>query len=303
MNGSSMNSPLVSIVMLCWNRKDDVRESLSRIRESTYKNLEIIAVDNGSTDGTPEMIEAEYPEVRLMRMSENIGIAAYNAGFEQARGEYIVILDDDSFPEKHAIERMIRRFEADPKLGVVAFDVRNYYSYDDIKYVDEITDIDTLAAHDRYYMSFNGAGAGVRADVFRQAGYYPAEFFLYNNELDTAYRIWNLGYAIRSFPDIVGYHKYSPVNRSSWRAPFYYTRNAFWVAWKHYPAGQALGVTLELIFRCFYHSLEQRTWIYLKAMSSAFIRIGELKGKRKPVHPDIARRLRAPVNLNFTFYR
>lgn len=298
-----MKSPLVSIVMLCWNRRDDVRESLSRIRESTYPNIEIIVVDNHSTDGTPEMIETEFPEVRLLRMSANIGIAAYNVGFEQARGQYIVILDDDSFPEKHAIERMVRRFESDPKLGVVAFDVRNYYSGDDIKIVDEIVDKADTAANERYYMSFNGAGAGIRADVFREAGYYPAEFFLYNNELDTAYRIWDIGYAIRSFPDIVGYHKFSPVNRSSWRAPFYYTRNAFWVAWKNYPAGQALRVTMELIYRCFYHSLEQRTWIYLKAMASAFVRIGEIKGKRKPVIPDIARRLRAPVNINFTYYR
>jgi len=298
-----MTHPLVSVVMLCWNRREDVRESLARLCESTYPNLEIIAVDNGSTDGTPEMIEAEFPEVRVLRMPSNIGIAAYNAGFEEACGKYIVILDDDSFPEKHAIERMVRRFEADPELGVVAFDVRNYYSIDDIKIVDEAADYSGAAGNERYIMSFNGACAGVRADVFRRVGYYPEEFFLYNNELDTAFRIWDAGYAIRSFPDIVGYHKYSPANRSSWRAPFYYTRNAFWVAWKNYPAGQAASVTLELIFRCFYHSMEQRTGIYLKAMWSAFVRIGKLKGKRKPVHPDIARRLRAPVNINFTFYR
>jgi len=298
-----MKDPLVSIVMLCWNRRDDVRESLSRIRESTYSNVEIIAVDNGSTDGTPQMIEENFPEVRLLRMPENIGIAAYNAGFEQAKGKYIVILDDDSFPEKHAIERMVRRFEADPRLGVVAFDVRNYYNYDDIKNVDEMVDNSSTVANHRYYMSFNGAGAGVRADVFRQAGYYPEEFFLYNNELDTAFRIWDAGYTIQSFPDIVGYHKYSPVNRGSWRAPFYYTRNAFWVIWKNYPAQQALKHTAELIFRCFYHSFEQRTWIYLRAMASAFALIGKLRGKRKPVDPDIARRLRAPININFTFYR
>lgn len=298
-----MSDALVSVVMLCWNRKEDVRESLTRLRESTYANMEIIVVDNGSTDGTPEMIEAEFPEVRLLKMPENIGIAAYNVGFGQAKGKYIVILDDDSFPEKHAIERMVRRFEADAKLGVVAFDVRNYCTLDDIKNVDEAAENFSTTGNERYIMSFNGAGAGVRADVFRQVGYYPEEFFLYNNELDTAFRIWDAGYTIRSFPDIVGYHKYSPVNRSSWRAPFYYTRNAFWVAWKHYPAGQAFSASLELMFRCFYHSLEQRTWIYLKAMASAFFRIGELKGKRKPVRSDIARRLRAPIDLNFTFYR
>lgn len=295
-----MTPPLVSIVMLCWNRAEDVRESLSRIRESTYKDLEIIAVDNGSTDGTQQMIEEEFPEVRLYRMYKNLGIEAYNIGFENAKGKYIVILDDDSFPEKHAIERMVQRFEQDEKLGVVAFDVRNYYSYDDVQHVEVQTEVQSQPA---YYMSFNGAGVSVRAELFRQIGYYPEEFFLYNNELDSAFRIWDAGYTIQLFPDIVGYHKYSPKNRSSWRAPFYYTRNAFWVVWKNYPSGLAMKHTLELMYNCFFYTFEQRTWVYLKAMASAFARIGELRGKRKPVHPDIARNLRVPININFTFYR
>jgi len=301
-----MNEPLVSIVMLCWNRKDDVRESLTRIRELTYANLEIIAVDNGSTDGTQQMVEEEFPEVRLLRMYKNLGIEAYNIGFENAKGEYIVILDDDSFPEKHAIERMVQRFEQDPQLGVVAFDVRNYYNYDDIKNVDAVDDnsnTTTVTSATNYYMSFNGAGVGVRTELFRQVGYYPEEFFLYNNELDSAFRIWDAGYSIQYFADIVGYHKYSPKNRSSWRAPFYYTRNAFWVIWKNYPGKLAMKLTLELMYNCFFYSFEQRTWVYLKAMAAAFARIGELKGKRKPVNPDIARNLRVPININFTFFR
>jgi GT2 family glycosyltransferase len=298
-----MDQPLVSIVMLSWNRKDDVRESLARIRDQGYPNIEVITVDNGSTDGTPVMILSEFPEVILIPMEDNIGIEAYNFGFAHAKGKYIVIIDDDSFPDKEAISRMVDKFERDQSLGVVAFDVRNYFHYEELQELR----VESAAPSDRkvteYLMSFNGAGAGVRSEMFRAIGWYPAEFFLYNNELDTAFRIWDAGYKIEFYPDVVAYHKYSPKNRTSWRAPFYYTRNAFWTVWKNYPGDMAFKLTLRLIYYCFYYAMEQRTTVYLKAMWSAVRQMGKLKGKRKPVDRHIAERLRVPWNLNFTFYR
>jgi len=299
-------TPLISIVTICWNRKADICESLSRIRDIDYPNLEIIVVDNASTDGTSATIESDFPEVHLLQMPENVGITAYNAGFEIARGEYIVILDDDSFPQRDSLKRMVGKFENDATLGLAAFDVRNFYNYDDVKTgtVEEIAENqETAAVAKDYLLAFNGAGAGVRSEVLRQAGYYPEEFFLYWNEQDTAFRILNMGYGIQFFSDIVAYHKFSPVNRESRRAPFFYTRNAFWLIWKNYPLGMALNLTRRLVRDCFYAAVEQKTLVYLQAMLAAFAHIGRLQGKRKPVSPDIARRLRIPFNLTFTFYR
>ena len=299
-------TPMVSIVTICWNRKADIRESLRRIRDIDYPDLEIIVADNASEDGTPAMIETDFPEVRLLRMPENAGIAAYNAGFKIARGEYIVILDDDSFPHRDSLKRMVRKFENDASLGVVAFDVRNFHSYDGVKTetLEEIAEnSETAAAAKDYLLAFNGAGAGVRREVLKRAGFYPEEFFLYWNEQDTAFRILDMGFGIQFFSDVVAYHKFSPQNRSSRRAPFFYTRNAFWLIWKNYPTAMALNLTLRLIRGCFYAAFEQKTAVYLHAMLAAFAHIGKLRGKRKPVHRDIARRLRIPYNLAFTFYR
>ncbi|PKC52420.1 nucleotide-diphospho-sugar transferase, partial [Rhizophagus irregularis] len=153
--------------MLAWNRKEDVRESLTRIAEIEYDNYEVIVVDNASTDGTQELVKTEFPHVNLIEMSENVGIKAYNVGFEQAKGDYIIIIDDDSFPAKTAMRRMVKAFEQDPQLGVCAFDVRNYYNYDDINQ-DIDNDEGVKAVPRDYYMGFNGAGVGVRKDVFKQ---------------------------------------------------------------------------------------------------------------------------------------
>jgi len=299
-----MSNPLVSIVTICWNRKDEICESLRRIREIEYDPLEVIVVDNCSTDGTIEAIEEEFPEVRLLKMFKNIGIEAYNIGFKNAKGEYIVILDDDSFPQKGSVGRMVKKFEGDSKLGMVAFDVRNYYSYDEVKQDENLEEIESEAAEaENYILAFNGAGAGVRKAVLENAGFYPEEFFLYWNEQDTAFRILDSGYKIKFFPDVISYHKYSPKNRASWRAPFYYTRNAFFLVWKNYSSKKVFSKTIELIYDCFYYSMEQKTFIYIKAMMDAFKNINKIKGKRKPVNNYIEENLRIPLNLSFTFYK
>lgn len=296
--------PLVSIVTICWNRKQEILESLKGIHQVRFDALEVIVVDNGSTDGTAEAIKEAYPTVRLIRLPENIGIKAYNKGFQIACGEYIIILDDDSFPHAEAVQRMVEKFQQDAQLGVVAFDVRNYYQYDDVKEAEsQVPEKNTAATSSHYLMAFNGAGAGVRRNVLEEAGYYPEEFFLYWNEQDTAFRILNRGYKIEFFSDVVAYHKYSPKNRLSWRAPYYYTRNAFWLIWKNYPISAAIGKTMQLVNACFYHAMEQKTWIYIRAMRDAFLQIGKLKGKRQPVQPTIWQRLRIPFYVAFTFYK
>ncbi len=294
--------PEVSVVIISWNRREDVRESLRRLRAQSFSDIEVIVVDNASADGTSEMIEKEFPEVRRFRTDQNIGVAAYNIGFKSAKGEYIVILDDDSFPAEDAIKTMVAKFENDPRLGIVAFDVRNYAHYDDVSIGGDSQE-NHSATTEEYLMGFNGAGAGVRREVLEKVGYYPEEFFLYWNEQDLAFRVLDAGYTIKFFSDIVSYHKYSPVNRASWRAPFYHVRNAFWLIWKHYPLEMLVPLTFKMVYLVFYHSMEQKTSIYLRAMGSAVREMEAIMAKRQPVKSHIAHNLRVPVELSFTFYR
>lgn len=300
-----MDATLVSIVSICWNRKADICESLRKIREIDYDNLEVILVDNYSTDGTIEEIEENFKEVKLIKMFKNIGIEAYNIGFKNAKGKYIIIIDDDSFPHRQAVKRMVERFESDENLGIVAFDVRNFYNYDSVTMneIEENKVQDTKAEAQDYLMAFNGAGAGVRRDLLEKVGFYPEEFFLYWNEQDTAFRILDAGYKIQFFSDVVSYHKYSPKNRASWRAPLYYTRNAFWLIWKNYSLEASIKLTFEMIKDCFYYSMEQKTLVYLKGMFLAFKDSKNLKGKRKPVDKYIEENLRIPFNVSFTFFK
>lgn len=293
--------PLVSVVMLSFNRKADVREGVGEILSQDYPNIEIIVVDNGSADGTAEMVRSQFPQpgVNLIALENNIGIAAYNIGFNKAKGKYIVILDDDSFPEQKAIPRMVEEFEKKPELGVVAFDVRNYYDYKETNTAAGSTAGENSGS--RYQMAFNGAGVGIRSECLQKVGGYPEEFFLYWNEQDLSIRVLDAGYKIQWFTDIISLHKYSPANRESWRAPFYYTRNLYWLVWKYFPLKKMLKDTLQLLYYSVYHTFDQHTLIYLRGAVSALANIGKIK--RQPAKKEVIKALRLTYRLPFIYYK
>ncbi len=292
--------------MLSFNRKNDAAEGIGELLAQDHKNLEIIVVDNGSTDGTAEMLTEKFSreQVKLIALTQNIGVAAYNIGFKEATGEYIVVLDDDSFPGKNAIPRMVEEFENNDKLGVVAFDIKSYEEFNRLQKKDEsvMTGIPSVPGESGdYRMAFNGCGAGIRKSVIDRVGGYPEEFFLYWNEQDVAIRILSIGYQIRSFTDIIAFHKNSLTNRDSLRAPFYHTRNLYWLIWKYFPMPMLIKDTVQLIYCSFYYTLEQKTPVYLKATLSAILNIKKLK--RKPMEKEIIEKLRLTYKLAFIYYK
>jgi GT2 family glycosyltransferase len=296
----------VSVVMLSFNRKNDAAEGIKELLAQDYKNLEIIVVDNGSTDGTAELLAEKFSreQIKLIALPRNIGVAAYNIGFEKAAGQYIMVLDDDSFPQKNAIPRMVEEFQKNDKLGVVAFDIKNYDTLSDQSDLSDSSDSSNSSNSSdetAYRMAFNGCGAGIRKSLIDRVGGYPDEFFLYWNEQDLAIRILAAGYQIRSFTGIIAYHKYSPANRESLRAPFYYTRNLYWLIWKYFPMLKLIKDTLQLIYCSFYCSLEQKTPVYLRATFWAILNLRKIK--RKPVDKGIIKKLRLTYKLAFIYYK
>ena len=80
------DQPLVTVNILSYNRKDELRNTLQKVYEQDYENIEVIVVDNASSDGSPEMVDKEFPGAKLIKLEKNIGIAGWNEGFVGARG-------------------------------------------------------------------------------------------------------------------------------------------------------------------------------------------------------------------------
>ncbi|MEK7867629.1 MAG: glycosyltransferase family 2 protein [Planctomycetota bacterium] len=112
---------LVSVVIPNWNRKDLLQRCLRSVFTQAHRPLEVIVVDNASTDGSPELVRDEFPEVRLVRNTGNVGASrARNQALVLARGEYAWFLDNDSVcPDPDVLSRMLAVLDADPAIGCV----------------------------------------------------------------------------------------------------------------------------------------------------------------------------------------
>ena len=296
-----MKNPLVSVVILTWNRKDDLLETVAELKESTYAPIEIIVVDNGSNDGTQEAINEKFPQVNFVRLEKNVGIAGYNIGMKKARGEYVVLLDSDSFPDESAIERMVKIFESDSKVGAVAFDVHNLIVESRESGVGSQKSLDLFKCKDVY--GYNGAGVGIRKECLEKAGYLFEPYFLYFNEQDHAFRILQAGYKIKFHPEIIAYHKTSTTSRVSSSAPYFYTRNLLWMIWRFYPIRYAFIATVSLFFYASLSTVQQRTFIYMKAILDAIFGFSMVLSNRFVVDRNIIKNVRIPIRWAFMAYK
>ncbi len=111
----------LSIIILTWNSKGMLKRCLQSIYNNTgVKDYEIIVIDNGSQDGTPEMLKANFPEVKIIRNNINRGVApARNQGLKLAQGEYLLILDVDTIVKQRSIDTLIDFMERNKNVGLV----------------------------------------------------------------------------------------------------------------------------------------------------------------------------------------
>ena len=111
----------VSVIVVNWNRRDLLRACLKSLGNQTEKAFDMIVVDNGSGDGSAEMVEQEYPGVQLIRNRENRGFcAANNQGIQASRAEFVALLNNDAEAEPGWLAALLGAFEGRPHCGMAA---------------------------------------------------------------------------------------------------------------------------------------------------------------------------------------
>lgn len=115
-----MSLPLLSVVIVSYNTRDMTLRCLRSLQSGLGDlKTEIFVVDNGSSDGSAEAIERAFSDVRLLRNEDNQGFgAANNQALRLARGEFVLLLNSDAFPEKQAISRLLERARSHPRVAV-----------------------------------------------------------------------------------------------------------------------------------------------------------------------------------------
>ena len=278
------NQPLVTVNILSFNRKNELRNTLQKVYEQDYKNIEVIVVDNASTDGSPEMVEKEFPEVKLIRLKKNIGIAGWNKGFEAAKGEYVLVLDDDSYPLNETISKAIQRMNEDKSIGIVACDIFN----------TSMNFSETENWPENPY-SFVGCGALIEKRRLNIVGYFDENIFIYLNELDLTARFLNAGFKVVFSNDCKIIHAQSFASRGKARNPFasrYRFEHFFWsmsyFLLTKFSAPYVYFSTFKWLVNRFLITVKYGFWTsFFSGLFKIISNLGLLMKKRKPLKREV----------------
>ncbi len=171
------SAPLVSIITINYNNLKVTLELLRSIEECTYKNLQVIVVDNGSKEDPTNDILKGFPEVNVIRSNENLGFSAgNNLGSKSANGDYIFYVNNDTLFAENVIEELLKPFESYSNLGIVSPKIIYYESPNIIQYAGS-TDIDPLTGRNKII----GQGKTDNDDLFR-SGF---TFFAHGSNIDS----------------------------------------------------------------------------------------------------------------------
>ena len=204
--------PLVSIITVNYNQAEVTCALLESLNKTTYPNLEVIVVDNHSTEDDPAIIKQRFPNIVFIQNPINYGFAAgNNYGLMRARGEYIMLLNNDIEVPPGFLEPLVAKLENHPEIGAVSPRIKFYYQPDTIQYagytpIDRITMRNTAIGYhekdrgqyneDRETAYAHGAAMMVPMRVVKEIGLMSYIFFLYYEEADWCERILRAGYKI-----------------------------------------------------------------------------------------------------------
>jgi len=245
-----MSAPelIASIVIPNWNGAHHLPVCLDALRAQTYPHVEVIVVDNGSTDGSQALVTEQYPEVRLLALDRNLGLTGgNNTGFRAARGEILISLNNDTEADPHFVEALVTGLVEHPEAGMAAakmllFDQRDHihsagdgYGVDGVPFNRGVWQRDE-GQFDTPGWIFGGCGGAVayRRATLDDVGLFDESFFMYCEDVDLNWRSQLAGWKCWYTPGAVVYHKLSATGGGP-IASFYTGRNTLWVLAKNYP--------------------------------------------------------------------
>ncbi|MGC9203262.1 MAG: glycosyltransferase family 2 protein, partial [Thermoproteota archaeon] len=209
-----MVSPMVSVIIINYNGKNYLKNCLEHVLASDYDSFEIIVVDNGSKDGSSELVEqiANRTDRKIILLTNptNIGLGkAQNQATKLASGKIFAFLDNDTKPDSKWLREAVKLFE-NPRIGAVQCKllldgkdgvIDSIGSYLGVGFLvhrvppSRVKDTSQFSNVDEIF-STKGAAMLVRKKVFEEIGGFDPDYFLYEEEMDLCWRIWLAGYKI-----------------------------------------------------------------------------------------------------------
>ena len=299
--------PLVSVVIPHYGGTGILSDCLTSLNKCSYPSLEIIVVDNDSSDDSVQLIKSNFSEVNLIQSDYNRGFAGgCNFGVQHAKGEYLLILNNDTIHEPDWIDRLVKMMESNPKISAVQPKIKNYDNRDYFDYAGACggfmdkycfpfargrifnTVEKDEGQYDEAIQIFWASGTAflTRKDVFNKIGGFDETFFAHMEEIDYHWKSQMLGNEIWVEPASVIYHKGAvtlPV--SSPKKTYLNYRNSLILLLTNYPLLTTLKLLLPRLFLEFISLLKEiltfkwshalaiiKSWIWLDFHPGALLK-------------------------------
>lgn len=223
----SSTSARIAVVLLNWNGRSFIERFLPGICQYNRPDSEIWIADNASTDDSLSWVERHFPQVRILRIPQNLGFAAgYNYALERIEAEYVVLLNQDVEVTPHWLDPLLQRMEAETGVGAVQPKLRAFHQRDHFEYAGAAGGmLDYLGYpfcrgrlfehlepdHGQYDSAMevawaSGAALFVRRELYLALGGLDEAFFAHMEEIDLCWRIRRAGYRVYCEPASVVYH-------------------------------------------------------------------------------------------------
>lgn len=260
-----MRNPLVTVIIVNWNGRQLLTDCLGSLKKNTYKNLEILFVDNASTDDSVLYVKKNFKNVRIIQNEQNLGYAeGHEKAFRQSKGTLLLLLSTDTIIEKNAIEELVKAITAEKNIGAVmpklimhprknlidsigAFFLMNGDLYHYGREKDP-----RLPKYNKtmYILTVKGACTLFKKEVLKKTGMFDSDFFAYFEETDLSLRTWLAGYKILYIPQASVYHKGGVTSAKMQRAYIFFHsyKNRIYTYLKNLSARYLLIVLPQIIF-------------------------------------------------------
>jgi GT2 family glycosyltransferase len=229
--------PYVSFLICTHNRREVLLRTLGELAEVQRRSglmTETIVVDNASTDGTADAVATQFPDVHLIRHPANRGACAKNLGLQNAVGQFVMFLDDDSWPTADSIGRLVDIFSTNLTLAAAVFDV-----------------ILPDASHEcsAYPKAFIGCATAFRREALKEVGGLVEDYFMQAEEYDLSLRLLDAGWDIQRFTNLLAMHQKTPTARRPARTTRLDARNNLTLVTRYFPKKWMLPFAIDWMRR------------------------------------------------------
>jgi GT2 family glycosyltransferase len=281
----SPGRPEISVIVLNWNGASCIESCLQSLEAQTHRDFEVLVVDNASTDGSRERLEADWAgRVSLVLLDRNWGYCGgNNRGIERARGSLIALLNNDTEVDPGWLAALASAARRHPEAGMFASRVYSatertrFDSAGLLLYPDGVCrsrgrlEVD-IGQYDREeeVLGPNGAAAAYRRTMLEETGLFDERYFAYLEDLDLAMRGWLLGHSCIYVPDAIVYHvrSLSFGDHSKLKA-FLVERNRLWNLLKLFPLRLVL---VSPAFTAYRYLLQAFAAFTNRGLSGSFVR-------------------------------